>query len=106
MNKLSNFTTIIVYFKFFIIALFFFYFITIIWPQNNLKKEITFQIPPGSTLNKFSKILKKNKIIKNETLFILSVTLMGYEKKLQAGKFNFQKDTNNFQLIKKLVYGN
>ena len=29
---------------------------------------------------------------------------MGCE--LQAGKFNLQKDTNNFQLIKKLVYGN
>ena len=28
------------------------------------------------------------------------------KKKLQAGKFNFQKDKNNFQLIKKLVYGN
>ena len=28
------------------------------------------------------------------------------KKKLQAGKFNLQKDTNNFQLIKKLVYGN
>ena len=106
MNKLSNFTTIIDYFKFFIIALSFFYLITIIWPQNNLKEEITFQISPGSSLNEVSKILKKNKIIKNETSFILAVKLMGYEKKLQAGKFNLQKDKNNFQLIKKLVYGN
>ena len=106
MNKLSNFTTIIDYFKFLIIALFFFYLIIIIWPQNNSTKENSFQIPTGSSLNKVSKILKKNKIIKNETSFILAVTLMGYEKKLQAGKFNLQKDTNNFQLIKKLVYGN
>ena len=106
MNKLSSFTTKIDYFKFLIIALFFFYLIIIIWPQNNLKEESSLQIPIGSSLYKVSKILKKNKIIKNETSFVLAVTLMGYEKKLQAGKFNFQKDTNNFQLIKKLVYGN
>jgi len=106
MNKLSKLTTKIDYFKFLIIALFFFYLTIIIWPQNNLKKESSFQIPTGSSLHKVSKILKKNKIIKNETSFILAVTLMGYEKKLQAGKFNLQKDTNNFQLIKKLVYGN
>ena len=106
MNKLSKLTTKIDYFKFLIIALFFFYLTIIIWPQNNLKKESSFQIPTGSSLYKVSKILKKNKIIKNETSFILAVTLMGYEKKLQAGKFNLQKDTNNFQLIKKLVYGN
>lgn len=106
MNKLSNFITIVSYFKFLILALFFFYLIIIIWPQNNLKKEISFQIPPGSSLYQVSKILKKNKIVKNETFFILAVRLMGYEKKLQAGKFNLQKDVNNFQLIKKLVYGN
>ena len=106
MNKLSNYITIINYFKYLILAVFFFYSIIIIWPQNNLKKEITFQIPSGSSLNKVSKILKKNRIIKNETFFILAVKLMGYEKKLQAGKFNLQKKTNNFQLIKKLVYGN
>ena len=106
MNKLSNFITIISYFKFLILALFFFYLIIIIWPQNNLKKEISFQIPSGSSLYQVSKILKKNKIVKNETYFILAVRLMGYEKKLQAGKFNLQKDVNNFQLIKKLVYGN
>ena len=94
------------YIKYLIVALFFLYLMVIIWPQNNLKKEVSFQIPPGSSSHKVSKILKKNKIINNETFFILAVTLMGYEKKLQAGKFNFQKDTNNFQLIKKLVYGN
>ena len=106
MNKLSNYITIINYFKYLILAVFFFYSIIIIWPQNNLKKEITFQIPSGSSLHKVSNILKKNRIIKNETFFILAVKLMGYEKKLQAGKFNIQKKTNNFQLIKKLVYGN
>ena len=94
------------YIKYLIVALFFLYLMVIIWPQNNLKKEVSFQIPPGSSSHKVSKILKKNKIINNETFFILAVTLMGYEKKLQAGKFNFQKYTNNFQLIKKLVYGN
>ena len=86
MNKLSNFTTIIDYFKFLIIALFFFYLIIIIWPQNNLKKESSFQIPTGSSLYKVSKILKKNNIIKNETSFILAVTLMGYEKKTSSWK--------------------
>ena len=106
MNRLFNYITIINYFKYLILAVFFFYSIIIIWPQNNLKKEITFQIPSGSSLHKVSKILKKNRIIKNETFFILAVKLMGYEKKLQAGKFNIQKKTNNFQLIKKLVYGN
>ena len=106
MNKLSNFITIISYFKFFILTIFFFYLIIIIWPQNNLKKEISFQIPSGSSLHQVSKILEKNKIVKNENFFILAVRLMGYEKKLQAGKFNLQKDVNNFQLIKKLVYGN
>ena len=106
MNRLFNYITIINYFKYLILAVFFFYSIIIIWPQNNLKKEITFQIPSGSSLHKVSKILKKNRIIKNETFFILAVKLMGYEKKLQAGKFNLQKKTNNFQLIKKLVYGN
>ena len=106
MNRLFNHNTIINYFKYLILAVFFFYSIIIIWPQNNLKKEITFQIPSGSSLHKVSKILKKNRIIKNETFFILAVKLMGYEKKLQAGKFNLQKKTNNFQLIKKLVYGN
>ena len=106
MNRLFNYITIINYFKYLILAVFFFYSIIIIWPQNNLKKEITFQIPSGFSLHKVSKILKKNRIIKNETFFILAVKLMGYEKKLQAGKFNIQKKTNNFQLIKKLVYGN
>ena len=106
MNKFLNYITMTNYIKYLIVALFFLYLMVIIWPQNNLKKEISFQIPPGSSLHKVSKILKKNKIINNETFFILAVTLMGYEKKLQAGKFNFQKNTNNFQLIKKLVYGN
>ena len=106
MNKFLNYITTTNYIKYLIVALFFLYLMVIIWPQNNLKKEISFQIPPGSSLHKVSKILKKNKIINNETFFILAVTLMGYEKKLQAGKFNFQKNTNNFQLIKKLVYGN
>ena len=106
MNRLSNYITIINYVKYLILALFFFYSIIIIWPQNNLKKEISFQIPSGSSLHKVSKILKKNRIIKNETLFIFAVKLMGYEKKLQAGKFKLQKKTNNYLLIKKLVYGN
>jgi len=106
MSRLLYYTTIINNFKYLIVAIFFFYSIVIIWPQNNLKKEISFQIPYGSSVYKVSKILKKNKIIKNETFFILAVKIMGYEKKLQAGKFNLKTDINNFQLIKKLVYGN
>ena len=106
MNRLTNFKTFINYLKYFIVLLFSLYSTLVIWPQNNLKKGISFQIPPGSSLYQVSSILKKNKIIKNETIFILAVMFMGYEKKLQAGKFNLKKDTNNFQLIKKLVYGN
>ena len=106
MKRIFNYSTIINNFKNLIVAFFFFYLIVIIWPQSNLKKETSFQIPPGSSLYKISKVLKENKIIKNETLFILAVKLMGYEKKLQAGKFNIQIDTNNFKLIKKLANGN
>ena len=79
------------YIKYLIVALFFLYLMVIIWPQNNLKKEISFQIPPGSSSHKVSKILKKNKIINNETFFILAVTLMGYEKKTSSWKVQLSK---------------
>ena len=88
-----------------LIVFFIFYAFMIIWPQGSSDLRTTLSIPKGSSLKQVSLKLKDKDIIKNEPFFLMAVKLMGYEKKLQAGIFKIDDASNNYKIIKQLVYG-
>ena len=55
--------------------------------DKNNKKDIVVEIPQGATTSTISDILYKNKLIKNKTMFKISVKLSNKAQHFKAGKY-------------------
>ncbi len=80
--------------------------ITIIyWPQNNMRKSMKVTINEGESLSIISKNLSKSGVITNELFFGLATKIMGLEKSIPVGNYEFKNVNINRDIINRLVYG-
>lgn len=71
--------------------------------KNN--KEITVEIPKGSTLNKTSDILYKSKVIKNKMLFKILGKITEEGSKIKAGTYVIDQKLSNKEVLDLLSSG-
>lgn len=84
----------------FIILIAFIYVLNEIGPYNQKNnKEIIVEIPKGSTLNKTSDILYKNKVIKNKTLFKVLGRITEEGSKIKAGTYAINQNYSNKEIL-------
>ena len=75
------------------------------WPQNNMRKSTKITINHGESLSIISKKLLKSGVITNEKLFGLATKIMGLEKSIPVGSYQFKNVNINKDIINSLVYG-
>ena len=73
--------------------------------DKNNKKDIVIEIPQGATTNTISDILHKNKLIKNKTIFKISVKLSNQAQHFKAGKYLFNQSYSNKDIINDISAG-
>ncbi|MDY3000816.1 MAG: endolytic transglycosylase MltG [Romboutsia timonensis] len=73
--------------------------------DKNNKKDIVVEIPQGATTNTISDILYKNKLIKNKTIFKISVKLSAQAQHFKAGKYLFNQTYSNKEIINDISSG-
>lgn len=72
--------------------------------KNNPTPQ-TFIVPPGAGIKRIANDLKKQKLIKDPTVFYLLVKQMGIEKKIQAGSYRMSQSQTAEQIAKNLTMG-
>ncbi len=73
--------------------------------DKNNKKGIVVEIPQGATTSTISDILYKNKLIKNKTMFKISVKLSNKAQHFKAGKYLFNQTYSNKEIIEDISSG-
>lgn len=92
--------------KYLIFFLFIFAFITyffFIKAPRDFKTDFVFRIEKGESLNKITKSLKENNLIKSGLFFQSFVIVLGGENKLVAGDYLFKEKENAITLALKIV---
>lgn len=72
---------------------------------NRESKEVEVFIPKGASPHKISKILKDSDLIFSQKIFLGTIKLFGYSKKLQAGLYDFNTGDSLFKIIDKIKNG-
>tara|TARA_B100002051_G_scaffold202061_1_gene192134 strand:- start:3809 stop:4843 length:1035 start_codon:yes stop_codon:yes gene_type:complete len=75
------------------------------WPQNNMIKSTKITINNGESLSMISNKLMKSGVITNKKFFGLATKIMGLEKSIPVGSYQFDNIFINKNIIKRLVYG-
>ncbi|MBT3299045.1 MAG: endolytic transglycosylase MltG [Candidatus Marinimicrobia bacterium] len=75
------------------------------WPQARHEEHTRHKITKGASLQEVSHGLLDKGIISNERTFLMAVHLLGHEKNIQAGVFQFRNISNHYTLIDQLVNG-
>ncbi len=73
--------------------------------DKNNKKGIVVEIPQGATTSTISDILYKNNLIKNKTMFKISVKLSNKAQHFKAGKYLFNQTYSNKEIIEDISSG-
>nr|WP_317333231.1 endolytic transglycosylase MltG [uncultured Romboutsia sp.] len=73
--------------------------------DKNNKKDIVVEIPQGATTSTISDVLYKNKLIKNKTIFKISVKLSNQAQNFKAGKYLFNQTYSNKEIINDISSG-
>ncbi len=73
-------------------------------PQN-APQEKTVIIPRGVGIIHIANLLQKEGVLKQPQTFRIAARLLGYEKRLKAGKYLIPAQANNFDILKILVLG-
>ena len=68
--------------------------ILLVWNSRNSESEtrVSFEIPPGSSLNKISQILLEKELIRDSFVFRIFAIWNGFAKEFQAGSYVIQKN--------------
>jgi len=74
-------------------------------PLSNDQTNQTFVINQGEGLRQISTRLAKNKLIKNDLVFLLLAHKLGLNNKLQAGLFKLSPALSTAEIIQKLSQG-
>ena len=75
------------------------------WPQNNMRRSEKITINHGESLSIISGNLLKSGVITNEKIFRLATKLMGLEKSIPFGSYQFENVKINKNIVNRLVYG-
>ncbi len=73
--------------------------------DSNNPKEITFEIPNGSTTKNIAKILKDSELVRSGNLFLVLVKRSGDENNIKAGRYTLKQDMDYEEIISQLVRG-
>ncbi len=71
----------------------------------SVTKDTRIEIPKGSGLSSISQKLMESGVIANDTLFILYVMKEGWQDKLKAGEYKFEKGSTMAGVVRKIVNG-
>ena len=71
----------------------------------SVTEDIRIEIPKGSGLSGISQKLMESGVIANDTLFILYVMKEGWQDKLKAGEYKFEKGSTMAGVVRKIVNG-
>lgn len=71
--------------------------------SNNLKNPTKIIIDKGTSTREIAKILKDNKVISSEVMFLVTVNLSEYKGELKFGEFTFTPEDNYNDIIKKMA---
>ncbi len=71
----------------------------------SVTEDIRIEIPKGSGLSGISQKLMESGAIANDTLFILYVMKEGWQDKLKAGEYKFEKGSSMAGVVRKIVNG-
>ncbi|MDK9700641.1 MAG: endolytic transglycosylase MltG [bacterium] len=82
-----------------LIVFFQYYFFT---PPPDPKSPVSIRIEPGSSTRDVASILKENKLIWNETLFLLTAKLIGADVRIQPGLYPFEHSMTMLALLDRL----
>lgn len=67
--------------------------------------SFTYFLPPGSSLTQITTQLKAQKLIRSAIRFKTIVRFLSAEKNLRFGKYQFAQGESEYQVLKKIVYG-
>ena len=70
--------------------------------SNNLKKPVKVTINQGMTTKEIAKVLKENKVVSSQLMFLVTVNLSEYKGRLSFGEFTFTPEDDYRDVIKKL----
>jgi UPF0755 protein len=68
-------------------------------------EQVTIFVPEGSTTSEIASILKKDRVISNESAFVSAVQSRGVESRLQPGKYVLSTGMDNDAVIDALIAG-
>ncbi len=80
-------------------------YVIFIAPNVNTTQNIAVKIPTGSTYNDVLRLLRENKVLKNEAAFDLVCRLKKYPASVKPGNYLFTKGMNNRQIVNMLRAG-
>lgn len=69
-------------------------------------KEVFIKIPDGTTPKQVAKILKSERVIKSESVFLALVWLSGTEKRFKPGIYGFNTKMTLFAVLRDIINGN
>ncbi|MBC2576482.1 endolytic transglycosylase MltG [Peptostreptococcus canis] len=73
--------------------------------DSSNKQNIVVDIPDGSTVPEIARILKKNKLIRNERVFISNAKNTDKSNLMKAGKYKLSQSMSNDDIIHKMIDG-
>ena len=77
--------------------------VVLYWPQNNMRSSSKIIINQGESLSIISSKLLKSGVITNEKLFGFATIIMGLEKSIPVGSYQFENVDINKNIISKMV---
>ncbi|HUO50506.1 MAG TPA: endolytic transglycosylase MltG [Candidatus Paceibacterota bacterium] len=80
-------------------------YVFIIQPPNSFPTDQLVTIPDGASLDQTAKILKEDGVVRSELAFKLIVTLLGHERGVHAGDYEFKEPTDIFTVAHAVSVG-
>lgn len=73
-------------------------------PSTSVVKNVTIEIPFGSSFGAVTKILKEKKVIRDIDKFLLLSKIKGVQNKVRAGEFVFKQNWTPLEVIEHLLH--
>ncbi len=81
-----------------------FFFLIIFWPQTGSENIKKISIEPGVSLTQLANQMEEENLISNSYMFLSAVKIMGKSRNIPVGTFSLQNASNNYFIIKQLLY--
>ncbi len=74
-------------------------------PASSSREDVVLDIPEGKSFRSITSFLYQNKLLKDQTRFLILGRLRGSSKKIQAGEIKFRRNMTPAQVLDNLMYG-